>query len=67
MAVNTIYGNCERCGAALEPVFFTEEETKTVYGSLIKTGRTRKACSHLECPVCGKKECVDDTFDGPWH
>jgi hypothetical protein len=33
--------------------------------SYIET-QTCCACSHFECPYCGEKECVDDTFDGPW-
>ncbi len=62
-----VYGTCCNCGSVLEPIFFIEEEYKVEYGAMIKTGRKKKACSHLECPNCGKKECVDDTFDGPWY
>ena len=61
------YGYCSECGAPLEPVWFTEEETKVVGGIMIHTGRTRRAVSHLECPDCFNKEAVDDSFDGPWH
>lgn len=61
------YGKCSKCGNDLYPVWFEEHETKVVHGSLIHTGRKRTACSHLECTVCFKKECVDDTFDGKWH
>jgi uncharacterized ferredoxin-like protein len=62
-----LYGTCERCGEVRMPVFFTEEERKVTNGIMVLTGRKRQACSHLECPNCGKKECVDDTFDGPWR
>ena len=65
--LSKIYGKCEKCGEVYQPIFFTEEETKVVNGAMIFTGRKRKACSHLECPCCGNKECVDDTFDGPWR
>lgn len=61
------YGTCVKCDCKLKPVFFIEEETKAARGCMYKTGRKRKACSHLECPICGHKECVDDTFDGLWH
>lgn len=61
------YGSCSKCGSTLVPIWFTEEEIKIVNGSMIKTGRKRKACSHLECSSCFKKECVDDSFDGKWY
>lgn len=61
------YGKCVSCGAGLEPVWFIEEETKIVSGVLIKTGRKRKACDCLACPVCLHEEAVDDTFDEPWR
>lgn len=61
------YGICNKCGSQLFPVWFIEKETKIVKGSLIYTGKKRKACSHLECPTCLKKECIDDTFDGEWY
>lgn len=64
---DTNYGVCE-CGASLEPEFFTEEEEKvTPEGWKYKTGRKRRAVSHLFCPCCLKNYCVDDSFDGPWH
>lgn len=50
------FGVCD-CGGSLIPVWFAEEETKVANGTMYKTGRVRRACSHL----------VDDTFDGPWH
>lgn len=66
--MNSEYGTCHKCGNPLEPVWFQEEEyRKGTIGTLIKTGRTRTACSHLECPRCFTKVCVDDTFDGPWR
>lgn len=55
------YGECE-CGAPLEPVWFIEHERKRG----IKTGRKRRACSHLTCSYCTRKYPVDDTFDSPW-
>lgn len=61
------YGICSRCETDLVPVWFTEEEINIIGGTMIKTGRERTACSHLECPSCFTKECVDDTFDTPWH
>lgn len=61
-----MYGSCNSCKSKLEPVWFIEEERKTVGGTLIKTGRERRACSHLVC-ACGKEFTVDDTFDGPWY
>ena len=67
MVRNMEYGKCSSCGSSLQPVWFEEEERKVVHGSLIATGRKRTACSHLECPVCLKKEAVDDTFDGEWY
>lgn len=72
--MNVDYGDCGHCGVKLVPVFFTEEETKTVpFGTqakgayMYRTGRKRRAVSHLECPVCLKSYTVDDSFDGPWH
>lgn len=53
------YGNCSECGSSLIPVWFIEEE--------YETGRTRKAVDYLFCPNCLNKECVDDSFDGPWR
>ena len=50
------------------PIWFEEEESWIGYdGREYKTGRKRTACSHFECPECFETECVDDTFDGPWH
>ena len=56
------YGYCVICGYNLYPVWFTEYEAI----ENIKTGRYRKACSHLECINCWHKEAVDDTFDDSW-
>lgn len=66
-ATRTDFGECERCGEELVPIYFKEEEEKTNYGWRYKTGRWRQAVSHLTCPCCFKNYCVDDTFDGPWH
>lgn len=62
-----LYGNCPECGSVLRPVWFTEKEYENVTGFLIPTGRTKKACNYLFCEMCGHKETVDDTFDGPWR
>lgn len=61
------FGVCRTCGSELTAIWFTEEETKIIGCSPHKTGRTRKACSHLQCEYCGDKECVDDTFDSAWR
>jgi hypothetical protein len=51
----------------MEAVYFVEDEYEvTSFGTRHKTGRWRRAVSHLTCPLCGKNECVDDSFDGPW-
>ncbi len=60
------YGTCT-CGAPLVPVWFRERETKVVHGHMTYTGRTRRACSHLECTICLREHCIDDSFDGPWE
>lgn len=54
---------CERCGNKMYPVLFEEKEFKKG----VFTGKKRTAVSHLECRICGKKEVVDDSFDGDWH
>lgn len=56
------YGECCCCGTALEAVWFVEYE----YDGMRKTGRKRDNISHLECPFCGKREVIDDSFAGPW-
>lgn len=62
------FGACCKCGnTELAPVYFTEYEEEKVAGVFIRTGRKRRAVSHLECDVCGHRECVDDSFDGPWY
>ena len=63
------YGYCPECGAELAPVHFIEEEYKiNPYNyAPYKTGRKRWAVSHLVCTRCLKNQCVDDSFDGPWH
>lgn len=60
------YGKCE-CGYLLEPIWFTEEQTDVSGGIMIKTGRKRKACSHLVCSGCLRNYCVDDSFDSSWR
>ena len=61
------YGYCSECDAPMLPVWFTEYEEETIGGYRHKTGRKREACDYLYCPICGTRECVDDSFDGPWH
>jgi len=61
---NPNYGKCEECWTELEASWFIEKEYDTKYNS--PTGRTRRAVDCLQCPSCGKKYCVDDTFDGDW-
>ena len=61
------YGQCENCGTDLEAVWFEEEEYETAHGVRYKTGRKRRAVDYLICPICLERECVDDSFDGPWY
>ena len=49
--------NCPQCGCAMEKVMATQRDS---------LGRVRQICDYLECPRCGQKESVDDTFDTPW-
>ena len=60
------YGECFECGSSLIPVWFIEKEYITKDGIMYETGRTRRAVDYLFCPNCFNKECVDDSFDGPW-
>ena len=67
---NGNHGVCPNCGTALLPDMFIEEETVVDprYHTLYKTGRRRTACNCLYCPMCGKKETVDDEYlAGPWR
>lgn len=64
---NNSFGYCPDCGAPLEAVWFIEEEYKTAYGTMYRTGRKRRAVDYLVCQDCFTKQCVDDSFDGPWH
>ncbi len=61
------FGTCSRCGGTLAPIWFTEEEVKTANGVKWRTGRKRRAVSHLVCEDCLKNFPVDDSFDGEWH
>ena len=61
------YGVCDVCGCELEPVWFIEEETKTLQRYMYHTGRKRHAVSHLVCTGCLKNHPVDDTFDSSWY
>lgn len=55
---------CSRCGGKMEPVMFLEHEYNK---NNVPTGRVRRACSHLECTSCLKKETVDGDFlVGEW-
>ena len=59
--------NCKICGYILNPVSYIEEERRLEHNHWVRTGRKRYNCSHLECPVCGHKEAVDDdTFASSW-
>lgn len=59
------YGECDRCNCELMPTDWFED---IEYDShMIPTGRVRLAVGYMICPECGKKYCVDDSFDGPWH
>jgi len=55
---------CPECGKIMTPVWFEEEEFNK---HNIPTGCVRDAVDYLICEFCGCKECVDDSFDGPWH
>ena len=59
------FGRCS-CGGMLYPVCFTEYEYQTIGGTMIRTGRSRRAVSHLICDECLKPQAVDDSLDGPW-
>lgn len=61
------FGNCPYCGGKLHPVWFTDEETQVIHGSLIKTGRKRRAISHLVCEDCFRNQIIDDSYDGNWY
>lgn len=60
------FGLCV-CGGKLLPIWFTENETVVKDGMMFKTGRKRRAVSHLVCEDCLRSYPVDDTFDGPWR
>ena len=59
------YGECE-CAGKLSPVWFQEEEIAIMHGIMCRTGRHRRAVSHLVCEECLRNYAVDDSFDGPW-
>ena len=62
------FGLCPDCEEPLEAVWFTEEEYKTTsFGAKYRTGRKRRAVDYLVCDCCGRKCCVDDSFDGEWR
>lgn len=65
--MNVKYGICKKCNISLEPVWFIEKEYKCEHGIRYETERVRDAVDYLVCPMCGHKECVDDTFDGNWR
>lgn len=52
-----------QCGGTLQKIWFQEEERDRHNR---KTGRVRRAVSHLTCDACLKNVTVDDSFDGPW-
>ena len=56
---------CPVCGEKMTPIMFLEEEWSP--DGHYRTGRVRRACSHLEGEYCGNKECVDGDFlAGVW-
>ena len=69
--MSTRYGECSYCGAALEPVWFTEYEYESLrigsHTTYVRTGRKRHNVDFLECPVCGKRYVVDDSFATQWR
>lgn len=50
---------CTHCRTAMKPVYAKEVDEKN--------NRWRIIVDYLVCPFCGEIQCVDDTFDGPWH
>lgn len=61
------FGNCPYCGGLLAPVYYTEDETTiTDDGYMYRTGRKRRAISHLVCESCLRNQCIDDSYDGLW-
>ena len=60
-----MFGYCPKCADdnKLIPIYFIEHE----YIKGKKTGRIRRAVSHLECAVCGRSFTIDDSFDALWH
>lgn len=65
--MNKNFGKCPYCGNDLSPVYGTEDEFIVENNHLIKTGRERRIVAYLQCKTCFKKQCVDDSFDGPWY
>lgn len=63
MAVPNV--ECPKCKSIMIPIWFTEEEEKIINGCRYRTGRKRRALSHLECPCCFHKEAVDGSFNEP--
>lgn len=66
------YGGCPHCGTDLEAVWFVEYEYayQTLPGCKTieyKTGRKRDNIDYLVCPVCGKREVIDDSFASSWR
>lgn len=61
------FGKCPHCGGRLIPIWFIDEETVVRYGHLVKTGRRRRAVSHLTCEVCMRNQVIDDSYDGDWY
>lgn len=61
------FGKCD-CGGTLYPIYYTLYETTDINGNYIRTGRKKRAVSHLVCDSCLKNICIDDSFDeGYWH
>lgn len=58
---------CPACFKKMTPIFIEEEEIGITDGFPYKTGRYRKACSHLECKHCGYIAHTGiEALNGPW-
>lgn len=49
---------CPHCGEEMEKIMTRQTDAQ---------GRSRQICDYLECPGCGQRESVDDTFDEKWQ
>ncbi len=60
---------CCKCGYGMAMVHYIEQEEvqHSRGGPYYKTGRVRRAVSHLLCEYCGHQEAVDGSLDGPYY